>query len=1223
MATYQTSFEKLGDRRFQLFAQSLLSYEYPDLQALPVGQPDGGRDALTRSKGGEELLIFQVKFVERPDNLKDVEKWVEEVIAKEQVNIDRLIRRGAQKYFLVTNVLGSSHLDVGAIDLGQKVLNSKISIPSQVLWRPDLEARLAKHRGLKWQYRELLSGQDVLEELITSGLSEDRQRRHDAIAASLGAQYLAERTVRFRQIELQNDLLDLFVDVPLAMGRVGNRIRATMSSTHELRWSEDGEPALVPVRGQGTQPRGAADIILRQPVARTVTRIVIEGAPGQGKSTLAQYLCQVHRMSLLAKRVDLQRLPAELCQFPTRLPFKVDLRELAIFFRHEDPFSNVTNWGGIPVDWPRSLVAFLAAQVRRYSGGADFNVSDLLAVARTGPVMLVLDGLDEVAEISDRKLIVDTVTEGLAALEEVAEDVQVVVTTRPPAFANSPGFPRQTFQYTTLTSLTTDLIVDYTKRWAAARRLQDDELSETLSILDAKLDEPHMRDLARNPMQLAILLSLINTKGDSLPDKRTQLYSAYMDLYFDREASKSPVVRERRDLLYGLHGYLAWKLHVGAERSAERGSISLEELEAVVGEYLEDQGADTALADELFQGVVERIIALVATRQERFEFEVQPLREFFAAHHLYSTAQVSQMGTARPGTRADRFGALARDAFWLNVARFFAGFYTSGELPSLADCLEALAEDADFALTDRPRGLAAMLLADWSFSLDLRSRERAIAVVLKDLGRRHAMESVDDILMLPRGSGREEVCNACLALIREGKLSSDRHQAMFRVLENHIEPSEFVSHWLELARASTGRDRTLWLRLASNTDVLGRIDEVEVESLMRSDGDESELGERTAIAVRGGAAGLVEESPVLSNALITRILSWPNRTWLGDMESSFLAAFNQVMLLGYGAMGPRRLREIMGPLNGGLGDELSKRAVPEHLEWCARVVELARDMRDARPSNAWVGWGQVIEILRSHDPETWAGLAISIGVVAASQRERRRTQESLVDETLPLLDRIRHSRARSGSSSGKWWTQQFEAASSEYQLRLVALCCALWVTGDALKSIIGRIGEVVEALDDAAFERFLDVVDMAAQAVPARKSGLTHTEIRNCKSRLAVVIHRLTSREEQSYIWTTRLERYRGGDPVVEGRCLVLSIGEVRAGDEWKRILARVRRSRSDMVGPTYLGRQLPRALAASVVEAPLSYPLWIIEAAEQSLTPQPVPTVVVGTVARRDKWFK
>jgi hypothetical protein len=84
-----------------------------------------------------------------------------------------------------------------------------------------------------------------------------------------------------------------------------------------------------------------------------------------------------------------------------------------------------------------------------------------------------------------------------------------------------------------------------------ARNLSYKDASDFRSVLSQKLDQPHMRDLARNPMQLAILLNLIQTRGLSLPDKRTHLYDSYMELFFSREAEKSSIVPEHRGLTPG------------------------------------------------------------------------------------------------------------------------------------------------------------------------------------------------------------------------------------------------------------------------------------------------------------------------------------------------------------------------------------------------------------------------------------------------------------------------------------------------------------------------------------------------------------------------------------------------------------------------------------------------------------------------------------------------
>ncbi len=111
-----------------------------------------------------------------------------------------------------------------------------------------------------------------------------------------------------------------------------------------------------------------------------------------------------------------------------------------------------------------------------------------------------------------------------------------VVTSRPAAFANSPGFDTQLFLHIELGSVRRPQIDQYASLWMDVRNcLNAREREEYKSILNEKLDQPHLRDLARNPMQLTILLSLILTRGAALPDKRTSLYDAYIDLFFSKD----------------------------------------------------------------------------------------------------------------------------------------------------------------------------------------------------------------------------------------------------------------------------------------------------------------------------------------------------------------------------------------------------------------------------------------------------------------------------------------------------------------------------------------------------------------------------------------------------------------------------------------------------------------------------------------------------------------
>ena len=66
------NYEALDDKRFQKLCQALIVAQFPDVQCLPVGEADGGRDAfLVREYSGKKSVhVFQVKFSQNPDSTK-------------------------------------------------------------------------------------------------------------------------------------------------------------------------------------------------------------------------------------------------------------------------------------------------------------------------------------------------------------------------------------------------------------------------------------------------------------------------------------------------------------------------------------------------------------------------------------------------------------------------------------------------------------------------------------------------------------------------------------------------------------------------------------------------------------------------------------------------------------------------------------------------------------------------------------------------------------------------------------------------------------------------------------------------------------------------------------------------------------------------------------------------------------------------------------------------
>jgi hypothetical protein len=219
MSTYD--YERLGPELFQELCQALLVREYKNVQCLPVGMPDGGRDALTTDDSVRGKIIFQVKLNRIPKNTSDIVKWVTDTIDGEAEKVEVLVDRGASQYVLICNVPGTSHPEVGRIDRVQEYLQSRIKVPAMCWWREDLDRRLDGAYDLKLRYPAILNGPDVVRILWESACrGEAPERRRAALNAYIAHQHSKESTVRFKQIELvSKSLMDLYVDVPAIMAR--------------------------------------------------------------------------------------------------------------------------------------------------------------------------------------------------------------------------------------------------------------------------------------------------------------------------------------------------------------------------------------------------------------------------------------------------------------------------------------------------------------------------------------------------------------------------------------------------------------------------------------------------------------------------------------------------------------------------------------------------------------------------------------------------------------------------------------------------------------------------------------------------------------------------------------------------------------------------------------------------------------------------------------------
>ena len=1264
-------FENLGPEKFQQFCQALIVKDFPGVQCFPIAQRDGGRDITSffLQDQKDEFVVFQVKFVRKPLAEKDTHKWLTDIAKDEAPKVKALIPRGAKAFYLLTNVPGTSHLDAGSIDKVDNILNTTIGITSQCWWRDDLSRRLDSAWDLKWAYPELMTGPDLIRAIIESGLTEQKEQRTAAIKAFIRDQYDIDQEVRFKQVELQNRLLDLFIDVPVVFRHQQSQKQKQYFHHHLLQSIAQQTPD-IDDREQDTyrisaeartmneqlvfredRAVGAATLLLHSLAQKNIPRMVIEGAPGQGKSTIVQYVCQVHRMRLLKRENDLQVVPEHHKSTPVRIPFKVDLRDLATWLSKKDPFS-AEETDEPPTQWRKSLEAFLAAQVRHHSGGATFTYEDLIAVVKLSSILLVFDGLDEVADISKRQDVVDEIVKGVNRLEENAASLQVIVTSRPAAFANSPGLPDDTFPYFHLDSVTRLLINEYADKWLRARKIHGRQSSEFKKILKDKLDQPHLRDLARNPMQLAILLSLIHTRGTSLPDKRTALYDSYIELFFSREAEKSQIVREHRDLLIDIHRYLAWVLHSEAEQGHDRGSISIDRLKELLANYLAGEGHDPLLSEKLFTGMVERVVALVSRVEGTFEFEVQPLREYFAARYLYETAPYSPPGAEQRGTKPDRFDAIARDFYWLNVTRFYAGCFSKGELASLVDRLQELTKESGYRFISHPRVLAATLLSDWVFTQHPKSVREVVTLILDGLGLRYVLSANSNRagssspMVLPKKCGRDELVERCF-LILQNNPPRDYAFEIVDLIKANSATDEIKDLWLNKV-LETESERIRWLEYGLNLGLLSQITLPELENILS---DNPHDFKRLNLVFRARRLDYCEGSQSNCEATLEAILNRQITAQRHRRANSILELFSHAIdayrySIVFNYRQPLPLSELWerNPRAqfASLDIDRIKEIPPyEILSKCIEVSDVAR-IESNRTASEWATeltpWDNITEKSRSIWGDKWAHFYLAnISAGIKSSKETCVEFPDLLDHSKSLCRRARYARLRAGSVN--WWAKQIDAANNESDLMFIALILLTWASAGTLISLSEAIESVLDRLTIENWYRTIRSVEYSiSMAHEELTEGLLSFDLNLLPNRLsertATAFGIRAKKEDREHFYLKYLKHYQGTDRIILEFCqyeaLDLSNFNTAA---WNPNLNLIAKSYAEgVISDPYVFRRfaprrnikvLPIRTAEKIAENPDAYPSFLVAYAEATCREDVAAKIIpVGSIAEKDGWF-
>ena len=370
-------------------------------------------------------------------------------------------------------------------------------------------------------------------------------------------------------------------------------------------------------------------------------RFLVVGGPGQGKSTLGQFLCQLYRAEILkdqprtmmpratqdALDLFLAQSSAAGLDLPTarRFPVRIVLDQFASALnRHE----------------ATSVLSYLVKRLNTLTEST-CSVEDLRRWLGAYPWLIILDGLDEVPPSSNRGEVMREIERFWQEVAQRDADVLVVATTRPQGYNDD--FSPDHYRHFYLLPLSKARALHYAERLTEVKYGSEPERkAHVLDRLRKACDGEATVRLMRSPLQVTIMTTLVDQIGEP-PQERWRLFHEYYEVIYRRETERdipaSRILQQRKTEVNDIHHQAALLLQVESETAGRteawlprdrfytlvRAQLAAEEFE---GEELERR------TQEITEAALQRLVFLVGLQSDRIGFGIRSFQEFMAAEAI-------------------------------------------------------------------------------------------------------------------------------------------------------------------------------------------------------------------------------------------------------------------------------------------------------------------------------------------------------------------------------------------------------------------------------------------------------------------------------------------------------------------------------------------------------------------------------------------------------------
>ena len=618
--------------------------------------------------------------------------------------------------------------------------NESVPLKDYAVWDYDqLRAFLDGNEDIRRSYAAWITPGDVLSEVI-AWLRPKQADFQQILTRYMQEELLADQYVNLEKARHESEkpipIARVFVDLPA----FGTR----MDDPPEEKEKDGGLPPgfvseLLEVAAQRLDPqslpsaRGTRDDV-GGGAAPDAGRFVLIGGPGQGKSTVGQFVCQLFRAALLSSKPEssfeddvLQTLNliqvqcrSEKFGLPTarRFPIRIELNSFAKELASKES-------AGI-----NSVITYVVERIRRKTN-RELSVDDFRQWLGAYPWVVIFDGLDEVPPSSNRAEVLEAIRSFRIEARDCNADLLILATTRPQGYSDD--FLPSLYRHKWLAPLSTPRAMHYGRRLIEEKYKSNQERKATvLGRLAGASVQPTTARLMRSPLQVTIMATLVDRVGQP-PQERWDLFRKYYNVIYDREVERgiTSVLSEYRKDIDTIHKRVGLLLQIESERPGESEALlSAEKFGVVVDARLAERGHLPEQRARLCQQIVEaastRLVFLVGKEESKVGFEIRSLQEFMAAEALMAATRREQRASAESApAEAEAVGgdmdvrrrlrAIAPLSSWRNVFLFAAG-KCSVEREDLLDTIHTICDELNETTKDE---LARATLAGSQLALDL------------------------------------------------------------------------------------------------------------------------------------------------------------------------------------------------------------------------------------------------------------------------------------------------------------------------------------------------------------------------------------------------------------------------------------------------------------------------------------------------------------------------